>query len=315
MSKYRDSLPQLSNELFLADGGLETTLMFHDGIDLPHFAAFDLLTSDAGLESLERYYATYAEIAQKSGVGLVLETATWRASHDWGALLGHDDATLAQLNQESVRQLQSLRDRFETEQTPIVISGNIGPRGDGYDPQYLLSTEEAENYHRAQVEAFASTQADLITALTMTHSDEAIGIVRAARASGIPVVVAFTVELDGRLPTGQTIGEAIQAVDDATGAYPVYYGINCAHPTHFAEVLEAAIPAPWLDRLRAVRANASTKSHAELDESTELDDGDPHEFGRQCQALRRSLPNMTVLGGCCGTDGRHIEAIAQAASA
>ncbi len=312
MSKYRDALPQLSDKLFLTDGGLETTLIFKDGVDLPHFAAFDLLTSAQGTERILDHFCNYAEIAAKRGVGLVLDTPTWRASRDWGALLGHDESKLYDLNQESVRQLQIVRDRFETEATPIVISGCLGPRGDGYDSARLVGEEEAETYHRAQIEAFANSPADLVSAMTMTHAEEATGIVRAAHSLKMPVVIAFTVETDGRLPTGQTLGDAIEAVDRATEAYAAYYAINCAHPTHFQDVLIAAGRAPWLDRLRAIRANASSKSHAELDEASELDAGNPSEFGEQCHALRGRLPHINVLGGCCGTDHRHIEAIAEA---
>ncbi|MCP3983427.1 MAG: homocysteine S-methyltransferase [bacterium] len=315
MTRYREQLPQLDGQLFLTDGGLETTLIFHDGIDLPHFAAFDLLTSDEGSQRIENYYAIYAELARKSGLGLVLETPTWRASQDWGALMGHDATALRELNQASVRQLEALRDRFETSETPIVISGCLGPRGDGYDPSHRLSVDQAAAYHRAQIEAFADSAADLVSAITMTHVEEAIGVVLSARASSMPAVIAFTVETDGRLPTGQPVGDAMEAVDRATDAHPAYYAINCAHPTHFTEVLLAAGSAPWIERLRAIRANASRKSHAELDEATELDDGNPAEFGEQCQALRRRLPQINVWGGCCGTDHRHIEAIAEAARA
>ncbi len=315
MTRYREQLPQLGEEFFLTDGGLETTLIFHQGLDLPHFAAFDLLKNAQGCERLEAYCVTYAEIARKYGVGLVLETPTWRASSDWGALLGHDAEALREFNQAAILQLQSVRDRFETSETPIVISGCLGPRGDGYDPQRLLSVAEAQAYHAAQIEAFADSRADLINAMTMTHSEEAIGIVRAARRAGMPVSIVFTVETDGRLPSGDALGDAIEAVDLATDRYPAYYGINCAHPTHFHEMLMAQSGAPWLDRLRSLRANASCKSHAELDEATQLDAGDAFELAEQCRTIRDALPRINILGGCCGTDHRHIDAIANAVRA
>ena len=134
MSKYREALPQLGDALFLTDGGLETTLIFHEGLELPHFAAFDLLATQEGRRALADYCGRYAEVARRHGVGLVIETATWRASRDWGEKLGHDADALRRINQESVRELEALRDHFETDQTPIVISGNLGPRGDGYSP-------------------------------------------------------------------------------------------------------------------------------------------------------------------------------------
>lgn len=312
MPKYRDALPQLTGKLFMTDGGLETILVFHEGLDLPHFAAVDLLTSEEGRKTLEDYFPRYIEIAKKHGIGILLETVTWRASRDWGELLGYTPETIPMLNQEAVRQLQVLRDCHETSETPIVVSGCLGPRGDGYDPGRCPTVDEARNYHAEQVEALTCSGADLVSALTLIHTEEAIGIVEAARATGMPVAISFTLETDGRLPTGQALGEAIQEVDRATDGYAAYFGINCAHPTHFEGELEAAGTAPWLARIRQIRGNASTKSHAELDEAAELDDGNPGEFGGQIRSLRERFPGLNILGGCCGTDHRHLEAIAEA---
>ncbi len=193
---------------------------------------------------------------------------------------------------------------------PIVISGCIGPQGDGYSPESKLSAQEAEEYHSTQIGTFADTAADMVTAVTMTYSDEAIGVTRAAKAAGMPVAIHFTVETDGRLPSEELLGDAIAAVVDATDDGPAYFGINCAHPTHFDDVLAEA--GDWRDRIRSLRANASTKSHAELDEATELDAGDPDDLGARYAGLRDVLPNLNVVGGCCGTDHRHVGAIAKA---
>jgi S-methylmethionine-dependent homocysteine/selenocysteine methylase len=203
-----------------------------------------------------------------------------------------------------------IRDKNETPRSPMVISGNIGPRGDGYDPGRMMSAKEAQDYHAEQVEVFRSTQADMVSAFTMNYVNEALGVAQAAKAAGMPAVISFTVETDGRLPTGQTLKDAIEEVDARTGAAPAYYMLNCAHPTHFADVLEAG--EPWVKRLRGLRANASRRSHAELDTATDLDDGNPEEFGRQHAELRRRHRHLTVLGGCCGTDHRHVEQIALA---
>jgi len=310
MTRYRDRLPQLGDAPFLTDGGIETTLILHEGLDLPHFAAFDLLRSDTGRSALDRYFGTYADLAARFDAGLVLESATWRASPDWAARLGYDEAALDAANREAVRMLERLREEREAPGTPMVISGCVGPRGDGYRADRVMTAEEAERYHARQIGTFAKTAADMITAITMTYADEAIGIARAAGEAGMPVAISFTVETDGRLPTGQALGEAIEQVDDATGAHPAYYMINCAHPTHFEDVLDPA--APWARRLGGLRANASRMSHAELDEAPELDTGDPEELGRQYATLYARLPALRVMGGCCGTDHRHIEAIARA---
>lgn len=307
MTKYRDSLPQLGGGLFLTDGGLETTLIFHDGLDLPYFAAFDLLKTPAGQEALKRYFSNHASIAVANGCGFILESPTWRASADWGAKLGYSDADMAEVNKQSIDQLAELRQIFETERSPMVISGCVGPRGDGYDPGEVMSPDTAQAYHAGQIDVFAQTAADLVTAITMTNEAEAIGVTRAAQAAGIPVVISFTVETDGCLPSGQALKEAIEAVDAATSEGPAYFMINCAHPDHFDDALAAG--ESWVGRIKGLRANASRLSHAELDEAEELDDGNPEEFGQQHRELRRRLGHITVMGGCCGTDHRHIEAI------
>jgi S-methylmethionine-dependent homocysteine/selenocysteine methylase len=310
MAQHRHALPQLGGDLFLTDGGLETTLIFHDGLELPDFAAYALLRRPEGEAALRKYFRVYAAIAQRFGVGLILESATWRASPDWAERLGHTPAELADLNRAAVRQLEGIRAEFQTARAPMVVSGCLGPRGDGYNPSSLMSVEAAEAYHAEQVRIFADSAADLVTAITLNYVEEAIGIARAARNAGMPVVISFTVETDGRLPTKDTLQAAIERVDTATAAYPAYYMINCAHPTHFERALDPK--EAWIQRLRGLRANASRQSHAELNESPTLDTGDPVELGREYAALKRRLPRLNVMGGCCGTDHRHLEQIATA---
>lgn len=306
MAKYRHHLPQLDGGLFLTDAGIETTLIYHDGQDLPHFAAFHLLRDAEGTEVLKRYFRRHARIAREEGTGFIFESATWRASLDWGETLGYSREALAEINRKAIAMLFDLREEFETWATPCVISGCIGPRGDGYDPGRMMSADEAQDYHAFQARVFAAAGADMITAITATNVPEAIGITRAAQAEGMPAVISFTVETDGRLPTGQALKEAIGAVDEATGRGPAYYMINCAHPSHFAGVLAGE---DWIQRLRGLRCNASKKSHEELDNSDTLDDGNPDELGRDHRELLDRFPRINVLGGCCGTDERHIAAI------
>lgn len=307
MAKYRNELPQLSGEIFLTDGGIETTLIFHQNLLLPDFAAFHLLRNQEGYDALRNYFRTYAALAASHEVGFILESPTWRANSDWGVRLGYSENELADINRKAIKLLSDIRNEFENQKTRMVISGCVGPRGDGYDPVNLMSAEESKQYHQMQIETFGKTDADMVTAITMTYADEAIGIARAARAAGMPVVISFTVETDGNLPTGQTLKSAIESVDEATSNAPAYFMINCAHPHHFEGVLTAG--EPWLERIRGIRANASTKSHAELNESVELDEGDPTALGRQHHELLSKLKNLNVLGGCCGTDHRHVEEI------
>lgn len=310
MAPYRANLPQLSNNLFLTDGGLETTLIFREGIDLPDFAAFDLLKYSAGYQSLANYFRTYATMARNYQVGLILESATWRANPDWGTKLGYSSTELTEMNRKAIALLHSIRQEYETENCPMVISGCVGPRGDGYIPADAMTAPEAADYHRAQIETFRDAEADLVTAITMNDVEEAIGITQTAQSAGMPVVISFTVETDGNLPTGQSLKDAIAQVDATTHHAPAYYMINCAHPTHFADILTPG--EAWIDRIRGLRANASTKSHAELNESETLDDGNPVELGNQYRDLRAQFPQITILGGCCGTDDRHVEAICKA---
>ena len=306
----RATLPQLEHRPFLTDSGLETTLIFNEGIDLPSFAAFVLLETPDGRRRLRRYYERHAEIARDADWGFIAETPTWRANPDWARSLGYDSHALDAINKSAITLLADLRDRDAPSRGKYVISGCIGPRGDGYNASAEISADEAERYHAEQIASFALTVADLVSALTITNTEEAIGITRAARNAGMPVVISFTVETDGRLPSGEQLGEAILKVDALTDHGPAYYMINCAHPTHFEQTLAAG--GRWLGRLRGIRANASWKSHDELDAAAELDDGDPFELASEYATLVARFPELTILGGCCGTDERHIEQIARA---
>jgi homocysteine S-methyltransferase len=309
MTGYRADLPQLKPGLFVSDGGMETTLIFHEGVDLPHFASFVLLDSEEGRARLRAYYERYLAIARRHGRGLMLDSPTWRANRDWGAKLGYDAAGLKRINEASIALLDELRQAWETAATPIVVAGVIGPRGDGY-AEGRMSAAEAEDYHAPQIASFAQTAADMVAAYTLNDVEEAIGIARAARALAMPCSISFTVETDGKLIGGRSLREAVETVDRETDAAPAYYMINCAHPTHFEQALSA--DAPWMNRLLGVKANASTKSHAELDESETLDSGDPIDLGRRYRRLRETYPGLRILGGCCGTDDRHVAAICEA---
>jgi homocysteine S-methyltransferase len=313
MRRDGKSLPQLRDGLFLTDGGLETTLVFKHKLPLPYFAAFCLLNKKGGWATLAGYYRAFALIARSHDLSFILESPTWRASIDWGARLGYSAAAIADLNRLAIILMSELRAQLERPGRPMVISGCIGPRGDGYDAIQRITEVEAEDYHRHQISAFYDSEVDLITAISMTNIPEAIGIARAATAYKLPLVVSFTVETDGRLPTGSSLKEAILSVDERAGNAPAYYMINCAHPTHFE--LALAGNDPWIQRIRGVRANASRRCHAELNESRTLDDGDPAELGTQYADLLRRHPHINVLGGCCGTDSRHIEQIANACKA
>lgn len=303
----RRPLPD-GQDRWLTDSGLETDLVFHHGVELPHFAAFVLLDDAGGQELLRNYFREHLRIAAEAGKSIVLETPTWRASPDWGQRLGYDLPRLAAINRRAV---ELVREVMATGPAPrsAVVSGCVGPRRDGYAAAHRSTVAQARDYHAWQIEALAGADVDLVSGLTMTHVEEAVGLTQAAVAADVDVVVSFTVETDGTLPDGTPLHEAIALVDEQTGAAPAYYMVNCAHPDHIRTA--ATAPPAGFQRLRGVRANASRRSHAELDEAVELDDGDPRELAGDLLALREVFP-LTVLGGCCGTDARHIAALAGA---
>lgn len=312
MANYRNALPQLSGELFLTDAGLETDLIFNHGIEIREFAAHTLLPDAAGREALASYFRGFLSLAREMETGFILDSQTWKAHTHWAEDLGASEDELRAANSEAIAFIAQLRDAFSTNAKPIVLNGVIGPRGDAYAPEVEVAVHEAEQYHAKQLDWLAETDIDMVTALTFTQSDEAIGFVRAARRAGLPVVVSFTVETDGNLPTGQPLKEAIGAVDQATNSSAAYFMVNCAHPDHFSRILEDA---DWARRIRGIRCNASRKSHAELDESETLDAGDPVELGGQYKTIKTKMPWLNIVGGCCGSDLRHVTQIARALAA
>lgn len=310
MPKSKTTLPHLSAGLFLTDGGLETTLVFIEGFDLPYFAAFDLLKDEKGYNALRDYYRRYLKIAKDFKTGFILESPTWRANPDWIEKIGYPKSAIIEINEKAVQLLVNLKEEFHNELPEIIISGCIGPRGDGYKPKNKMTVAESQKYHSAQIEVFGNTPVDMVSAITMNYVEEAIGIACAASASNLPVIISFTVETNGKLPTGMGLKEAIEQVDKSVKEPPLYFMINCAHPTHFINELQGGINEEWIKRIKGVRANASCKSHAALDVATELDRGDPKELGNEHRRLKVTFNQLNVFGGCCGTDEEHVLEIA-----
>ena len=308
MAKYRNALPQLSGGLFLTDAGIETDIIFNHGIEIREFAAHTLLPDSKGRKTLTDYFNGFLSLADKHDAGFILDSQSWKAHMHWAKDLGESEEDLRQANREAIEFISALREHHSANRKPIVLNGLIGPRGDAYAPEEEIAAAEAEQYHSKQISWLAETEVDMVSALTFTQSDEAIGVVRAATAADLPVVVSFTVETVGKLPTGQGLGDAIQSVDAATGNAAAYFMINCAHPDHFSSVLDGSA---WTRRIRGLRCNASRMSHAELDQCEVLDDGDPVELGKQYRALTQQMPWLNVFGGCCGSDLRHVAQIAR----
>ena len=307
MTKYRTDLPQQSMSTFMTDGGLETDLIFNKGIDLPEFAAFDLLKNEEGKEVLSKYYLDYLNVSKQKCSGFILEAPTYRANPDWALKIGYSLESLDAMNRTAVQEMEKIRNDYENENFKIAISVCIGPRGDGYSPDNKMSIKMAEEYHSVQIKTIADTNADLVSALTVNYNEEAIGILNEAKKNNIPVVISYTVETDGKLPSGESLEEAIIYLDNITDNYVSYFMINCAHPDHFVNVLDP--DSNWTNRIKGIRANASCKSHSELDESETLDEGDKEQLARRYKHLKTLLPNLNIIGGCCGTDHTHMEEI------
>jgi S-methylmethionine-dependent homocysteine/selenocysteine methylase len=299
----------MNSDIFVTDGGLETFMIMKEGWDLPGFGSFVLLDSEEGCGALNRYYRRYLSIAREHNCGFILESPTWRANPAWLERLGYEAESLDRFNHRAIRLLHRIREG-EDNGMLILISGCIGPRDDGYRSSLKMSPGEAEEFHTSQISAFREIGADMVTALTINYVEEAIGIVRAAASEQMPVVVSFTVEKDGRLPSGESLREAVQRVDVCTNQGAEYFMINCSHPTHILPGLRAG--EAWTERILGIRANASSLSHEELDQAEELDEGDPVELAEQYVYVRNALPILRVLGGCCGTDHRHVEEICRA---
>jgi S-methylmethionine-dependent homocysteine/selenocysteine methylase len=311
MSIFRNGLPQLDGGLFLTDAGLETDLIFNKGIEIREFAAHTLLADPVGRAALADYLRGFLALARDLDTGFVLDTQTWKAHPHWADDLGATDADLASANRDAVAFVAGIAAEFAANTGPVVLNGLIGPRGDAYAPETAVAAGEAEEYHATQLGWLAGTEVDMVTALTFTQSDEAIGAVRAATAVGLPIVVSFTVETDGSLPTGESLESAIEAVDVGTNGGAAYFMVNCAHPDHFLRVVNGEA---WTQRIRGLRCNASRMSHAELDEAEVLDDGDPDELAGGYGRLLDAMPWVNVLGGCCGSDLRHVTKIARTAT-
>ena len=308
MALHRNNLPQLGGNLFASYTGMDTELLYNHGIELPGFASYPLLSNPDHKSLIRDYYCNLVDLAREQDVGVILDAVTWVANRDRGAELGYTADDLKKFNTDAIELIASVRN--EKGDLPTVLNGQVGPRGDGYAPSDLMTTQEAEDYHSEQIEVYANSEADFVCAFTICYPEEAAGVVRAAQRFAMPVAIAFTVETDGRLPTGMPLKEAIEKVDAESNGGALYFLINCAHPDHFKDIFTNE---PWMQRLRGVVANASRCSHAELDVAEELDDGDPDELGVQVGGLRRKYPHFNILGGCCGSDMRHVKRILEEA--
>ena len=304
MPKYRENLPLLNNNIFACYVGMNTELLYRDGIDLPGFASYPLLMNSKHKKLIRNYYCNLVDLARDQNVGVILDSVTWVASRDRGAALGFTPSELKSFNIQAIELMAQVRESHGD--LPTLLCGQVGPRGDSYAPKDLMITGHAEEYHSEQIETYSITEADLVGGFTFCYPEEASGVVRAAQRFNMPVVISFTVETDGRLPIGMSIQEAIEQVDAETNQGALYFLINCAHPDHLSNSFGEG---QWLKRLKGVVVNASRCSHAELEVAEKLDDGDPDELGVLVGKLRKQNSHFNIFGGCCGTNFRHMKRI------
>ena len=291
----------------ITDGGIETALTDRLGQDLPEFAAFVLLDTAAGRDTLTEYYRPFIELARDTRIPLVLDTPTWRANPLWGKLLGYDADALARINTDAVALVRTLLADLAPGRE-ATVNGCVGPKFDDYVAEDRMTAAEAEKYHTPQIEALAAAGIDRITAVTVLDPAEGIGVVRAAVAANTPVYVSFTLGEDGRLPDGTELADGIDEIDRATNFAAEAFLINCAHPEEVEAALQRRPDAPQLERLHGFRLNAARHD--------EEGPGDaPEDFARALFGLREQVSGSRVFGGCCGTDTPHLTALAAQMSA
>jgi homocysteine S-methyltransferase len=304
-------LPQQLGKLMTTAGGFETWMQYVDGFKLRHFCGFELLDDARGVSCLKDYHRKVIEAAVANGFGMINEGLHYRASRDWGELIGFSRSALEEINHRGIEFYRDFAREYSSPGTPMLVGGVIGPRGDAYNLGRLPDAAEAEDYHSEQIQTFRKAGVDHVTAMTFSSVDEAIGVARAAKSAGLPVVISFLLARGGRLKGGETLQEAIFRVDSATGNAPAYFMTNCTHPIEFEPAL---VPGEWVARLGGFMPNAVAMETMDLCKLGHLEDGDPVELGAQMAALARRFPHINVWGGCCGTDGRHIGQIARQVS-
>ena len=304
-----DFPPRLDNKFYLTEGGSETEIMYKWGFELPEFEMYPLLDNPQADEIIRNMFRRYFEVAAQHDTGMLLNGHDYRASPDWGAKLGYSPEALRNMQHRVIDFLDGMRAEYADRVSDVYIAACIGPRGDAYGSGGEITADEAEDYHSVQLKNLDGTAADMAVAATFNNVPEAIGVIRAANGAGRPIGVSLTLTPEGRLRSGPGLGEAIETIDEATDGGAAWFGTNCSHPLEFEPAL--AEQGPWLDRLRYIRPNAARMDKIALCSLGHLEDGDPVELGGQMGEVARRLPRADIIGGCCGTDERHLSEIAR----
>ena len=302
--------PLLPGLRYLAEGGQETELMYGHGFDLPEFALFPLLDNPAAAAKLTAMYRAVLDVAVRHRLGVLLGGLDYRASPDWAERLGFDAAQLAEYQIRSIDFLRQVSQPYRKRLPHILVAGCVGPQGDAYHRNEAVTETSAQAYHSTQMANLAAADVDVVEAMTFTSAEEAIGVIRAARAHDLPIVVSFMIDSAGAADGSWSFRKMIETVDSATDGYALFYGINCSHPVEFEPQL--AEPGEWLDRIGLLRPNASAKDKTELCQIGHLERGDPADLALRMERLAERMPDVRIWGGCCGTWDEHLERIAAA---
>ncbi len=299
---------QKEGRFYLSEGGTETELMYKYGFELPHFAMFPLLNNPDAVLKMKEMLRSYLDVAAKHKICALMGGLDYRASPDWGKLLGYSPDGLAEANLQSIEFLREIAKEYASEIPDILFQGLIGPRGDAYEKNESITENEAEDYHSVQLETLKKADVDLALAITFNNIPESIGVARAAAKIGVSLGISLTLDSSSKLNSGPSLAEAIIAIDEETNQSPEFYLINCSHPLEYEPAIE---PGNWISRVRGVRPNASKMEKIELCQIGHLEEGDPEELGKLCGDLARRYPHMDIWGGCCGTWNSHLDEIAK----
>lgn len=308
MDKHTSLPPQKEGRFYLTEGGTETELMYRHGFELPHFAMFPLLDNPNALSRMKDMFRSYLDVAAKHQFCALMGGLDYRASPDWGELLGYSPASLADANLQSIEFLREVASEYSSQIPEILFVGLVGPRGDAYERNETITENEAEDYHAVQLETLKKANVDSALAITFNNIPESVGVARAAARIGVPLAVSLTLDSNSKLHSGPSLAEAITTIDRETDQSPEYFLINCSHPVEYEPAIE---PGDWINRIRGVRPNASKMEKIALCQIGRLEEGDPEELGMQCGDLARRYPHMDIWGGCCGTWSNHLDEIAR----
>jgi len=308
MTDHRSFPPQQKGRFYLTEGGTETELLYRYGFELPQFAVFPLLDNPRAVSKMREMFRSYLEVAARHEMCALMGGLDYRASPDWGELLGYSPQGLAEANLRSIEFLRDIAGEYVSDIPDILIEGLIGPRGDAYERGASITESEAEDYHSVQLETLKKANVDLALAITFNNIPEAIGVARAAGRIGVPLAISLFLDSTSKLSSGASLAEAITAIDKETAQTPEFYLVNCSHPVEYEPAMEAG---DWIHRVRGVRPNASRMEKMALCQIGHLEEGDPVELGELCGDLARRHPHMDIWGGCCGTWDRHLDEIAR----